>query len=307
MSEPLVSILMNCYNGSDYLKEALDSIYAQTNQSWEIILIDNCSTDNSKEIIFSYNERIKYYNTNQFMTLGEGRNFGIKFCQAKYITFLDTDDIWDPHYLEETISSIEKDAELGMVYSNIKFIKSNGDIDKILFRTEMPSGNIFRDLIRGYFLPMPAILIRRELLDEGEVFKKKYEVIEDLEFFTRLSYSTQVFYIDKVLAYVRKHPKSLTANKFFKFPLETRDFIECLKTEIINFEVDYKRELDYLEITLNYQFAQAKWMNHENHEARQIIKKILLLRKKYIIVYFFMFFSHRYFVQVMKFFKVGNY
>ena len=154
---------------------------------------------------------------------------------------------------------------------------------------------------------MPAILLRRGLIKDGNVFNKKYEVIEDLEVFTRLAYETQVLYINKVLAYVRKHSKSLTANKFIKFPQETRDFIECLKTEINNFEVDYHEELDHLNITINYQVALAKWMNQENQEARQQIRKILLQRKKYFIIYFFMFFSHHFFEQTMKFFKVGNY
>ena len=93
-NKPLVSIIMNCYNGEQYLKEAIDSIYAQTYNNWEVIFIDNCSTDNSAEIAKSYeDERIKYHKVRKNIPLYAARNIAINKCNGEYIGFLDCDDI----------------------------------------------------------------------------------------------------------------------------------------------------------------------------------------------------------------------
>ncbi len=104
---PKISVLMNCYNGEKYLIEAIDSVFTQTYTDWEIVFIDNSSTDNSAEIAKSYGKKIKYYKTEHNIPLGAARNFGLKFCTGEYISFLDTDDIWLPNMLEEQINAIE--------------------------------------------------------------------------------------------------------------------------------------------------------------------------------------------------------
>jgi len=103
-SAPLVSVLMNCFNGEKYLREAIDSIINQTYKNWEIIFIDNCSIDNSAEIAESYkDERIKYYRTRKNIPLYAARNIAIDKCNGEYIGFLDCDDIWLEDKLEKQI------------------------------------------------------------------------------------------------------------------------------------------------------------------------------------------------------------
>ena len=86
---------MNCYNGQRYLGEAIKSVINQTYKNWELIFYDNCSTDNSKEIFKSFNDkRLKYFKSKKKLRLYDARNMAIQKSTGKFITFLDTDDIW---------------------------------------------------------------------------------------------------------------------------------------------------------------------------------------------------------------------
>ena len=98
--EPLVSILMNCYNGEEYLKEAIDSVINQSYSNWEIIFWDNKSNDHSREIFLKFDDsRLKYFHAEKFTNLSEARNLAIEKANGKLITFLDVDDVWDNNKL----------------------------------------------------------------------------------------------------------------------------------------------------------------------------------------------------------------
>ena len=304
-----VSILMNCYNCDRFLDETIQSVYAQTFQDFEIIFIDNCSKDKSKQITLKYDDKITYYQTPNFMSLGEARTFGLQFCTSPYLAFLDTDDLWHPTLLEESIKILEDDKNnFSMTYSNIEFIDEKSNFDKILFKQKMPSGNIFRNLIEGYFITIASVVVKRECVKNvGNQFNPEYQLIADLELFTNIAYKYEIKYIDKVLAKVRKHSSSLTSNKFVRFPIETEMYITHLSKTIDNFEKKYAKELRILDITMKYQYALAKWMSGDYKEARDKLYKILLLRKKYIVVFLFMFLPYSFFERCMKLFKIGNY
>ena len=92
---PLVSVIMNCYNGEKYLTESLSSLLSQNYSNWELIFWDNLSTDNSKKIFKNFNDkRFKYFLADKHTVLYEARNLAIKKTSGDYIAFLDTDDIW---------------------------------------------------------------------------------------------------------------------------------------------------------------------------------------------------------------------
>ena len=304
-----VSILMNAYNSEEYLKEAIDSVFSQTFCDWEIVFIDNCSTDNTKKIVKSYDYKIKYYKTEKNIPLGAARNFGLQYCQSEYLAFLDTDDGWEKDFLEISLNTLSQSKNsVAMTYSNITFINENSDTDKKLFSKEMPSGRIFKNLIKGYFIPMVSVVVRRSVVsDVGDCFNTNFLLIPDLELFTNIAYNHDIEFINKVLCKVRKHASSLTSTSFQGFPLETKEYIQTLRNKIDDFDALYAKELNFLYDTLDYQLCLANWMNNDNQLARQMIKKKISKRKKYLIVYLFMFFPYSFFEKVMKIFKVGNY
>ena len=108
-NNPLVSIIMNCYNGDKYLKTSVNSILKQDYKNWELIFWDNKSTDKSKKIINSYKDkRIKYYRSNIFTSLYKARNLAISKARGKYLCFLDVDDWWDKSKISSQINVLKK-------------------------------------------------------------------------------------------------------------------------------------------------------------------------------------------------------
>ena len=86
-TKPLVSVIMNCYNGDKYLRAAIESVYDQTYKNWEIIFWDNASTDNSAAIANSYDAKLRYFYSKETVTLGAARNKALKQCKGEYISF----------------------------------------------------------------------------------------------------------------------------------------------------------------------------------------------------------------------------
>ena len=118
-NEPLVSIIMNCYNGEEYLRDSINSVINQTYKNWEIIFWDNQSTDKSSEIFKGYSDkRLKYYLApSHTKILYEARNYATKKINGDFIAFLDVDDWWCSDKLEKQIPLFD-DSEVGLVYGN---------------------------------------------------------------------------------------------------------------------------------------------------------------------------------------------
>ena len=107
-NQPLVSIIMNCYNGEDYLCESIESVLSQTYKKWELIFIDNNSSDNSKKILYEYKDkRIFYFKSKKTLNLGRARQLAFNKCRGDFITFLDTDDLWSKNKLKIQINKLK--------------------------------------------------------------------------------------------------------------------------------------------------------------------------------------------------------
>ena len=148
---PLISIIMNCHNGEVFLKESINSVINQTYKNWELIFWDNFSNDRSKEILLKFSDnRIKYYCAEKFTSLYEARNLAIKKTSGEFISFLDTDDWWDPKRLEKQIELFFKDKNLDIVYTNFYFFYSKTKTKKIISKKKLPDGKITQKLLSNY-------------------------------------------------------------------------------------------------------------------------------------------------------------
>ena len=117
--QKLVSIILNCFNGEKYLKDALESVLNQTYNNWELVFWDNKSDDGSKKILDLYkSQKFKYYRSNIHTSLYEARNLAVKECKGEFIAFIDADDYWEKDKLEKQIKLFEKE-NVGMVYGNL--------------------------------------------------------------------------------------------------------------------------------------------------------------------------------------------
>ena len=161
----LVSVIMNCYNGERYLKKSIQSLVSQSYKNWELIFWDNCSSDRSKKILCSFSDqRIKYYKNNNHTSLYKARNDAIKKSSGKYIAFLDTDDWWRNNKLKKQITFFLNNKNSHIVYSNLHtYFQVNKKL-KIYHKDLLPSGFIFNQLSKNYFMPILTLIIKKKYL-----------------------------------------------------------------------------------------------------------------------------------------------
>lgn len=152
---------MNCCNGEEYLRQALDSIFEQTYYDWEIIFWDNASIDKSAEIAKSYGEQVRYFASEITYPLSTVRNLAIKETRGDFVAFLDCDDMWLPQKLEKQMPIFEKDPRIALVFSDMFVFDNKRDIFQCLKKYKPPRGMVFRELLANYFLPMLSVVIRK--------------------------------------------------------------------------------------------------------------------------------------------------
>lgn len=260
----MVSILMNCYNGEKYLQETLQSVFSQTYQDWEIIFIDNCSTDNTSKIVQSFEDkRIKYFKTPHRMSLCQARVWAKDFINGKYFSVLDSDDIILPNKLEKQVEIFEQNPNVGLVYSNSIFFTDEGKTH-LCYSTKMPSGNIFPQILEGYFLSLETLMVRYDIMKKHNLFfSPTYNVCSDMELFTKLSYYTQAYYIDEPLAKWRYGYGSTTEKHFESFPKEHEILLNELTEIIPNFNQVFAIELKKRRANVANMYGIAFWQKGE--------------------------------------------
>lgn len=210
VTNPKVSVIMNCYNSSTYLREAIDSVYAQSYEDWEIIFWDNASTDNSAAIAKSYDKKLRYFHAEKTVPLGHARNLAIEKARGEYIAFLDCDDVWLPEKLENQIVFLESHNDVVMVYSDILSIDDNGNlIENYLKNQKFYRGHIFDKLLIYNFIAILTVVLRKKVLDEVGMFDGSYMIDEDYELFLRIAESHKIDFLDAPLAKYRIHGNNL--------------------------------------------------------------------------------------------------
>ena len=146
----LVSIITPCYNSSVFIEQTIQSVQAQTYTNWEMLIVDDCSKDNSADIIKTYakeDKRIKYLKTEKPSgSPVKPRNIGIENSNGRYIAFLDSDDVWLPNKLEEQLYLFD-DKKVAVVYSNYEKMNENEERDNRIIKA--PSETDYQNLLKG--------------------------------------------------------------------------------------------------------------------------------------------------------------
>lgn len=310
---PLVSVIMNCFNSEKYLREAIDSVLAQSYRHWELIIWDNCSVDATAKISKSYaDERILYYKAEHHTALGEARNLAISVSHGDLIAFLDSDDVWLPEKLEKQVPLFNS-PEVGLVICDAISFNKHRTLLRLYQKRKPPTGMVFRQLLGEYFVWMVTAMIRRksfESLDYG--FNARYEVCEEYDLFVRIGYAWELAYVDQVLAMYRVHGDSLTLTRGDLFPVEQRLILNKFKQEIVDFEDDYHDQIFALQRDIDVNEAILFWRNGAVSEARRMSRPYISTGFKWMAFYLLTYFPFSYFElmrryhrKASKVFKVG--
>ena len=160
MDEPLVSVIMNCFNGEEYLSEALDSVLEQTYDNWELVFWDNLSTDRSSNIFHSIDDsRFYYFLAEDHTNLGQARAEAWNKAKGEFVAILDVDDIWLPTKLEKQLK-LFRDPSVGMVISDTFFFTENRKW-KLYGKNIPASGYVFNNLLADYFVSLETLVLRK--------------------------------------------------------------------------------------------------------------------------------------------------
>ena len=255
--KPLVSILMNCFNGEVFLQEALESILRQSYKNWELIFWDNKSTDNSIEIISSIeDERIKIFSSQEHTNLGKARKNALNKAKGDYLAFLDVDDLWKTNKLKNQLK-VFGDKEVGVAFTNSLYFSQKRKEN--LYQTNQEFKINTNLLITNYPLSLNSIMIDMHKLNNLNYhFDENYNHICDFDLIIRLSTISKVKYLNKVLSAWRIHGNNESFKRKDLFNKEKAQWCEYHLNH--NFLTPYRKEIRELELLLN---AEKRILNYK--------------------------------------------
>ena len=210
MKKPLVSVVIATYNRRKYLRYALESILSQTYTNLEVIVVDDGSTDGSENLVKSYNDkRIKYiYQENGGQN--NAKNTGLCSAKGKYLSILDSDDIWHSQKVEKQVKVLEAKPDVGLVYCGTNII----DEDNNLIDTQpmvFYRGNVVDKLMMKNFLYNGSnAMYRAECIYKTGVFDNSVKRMTDWDLYLRISLSYNFDYVNEYLLYYRVHNDNMS-------------------------------------------------------------------------------------------------
>lgn len=206
---------MNGFNTARYLREAIDTVRAQTYPHWEIEYYDNLSEDDSEEIVRSYGDpRIRMHRAPRRLPLAEGRNEAIRGARGEWIAFLDCDDLWSPEKLERQVALLAASPDAGLVYARTMSFSARGDEGETTYRyagRPLPEGDILRPLLlEGNLVPIVSALLPRAAYDAVGGIPPHLTFAEDYWLFTAVAARYRVLCVQEVVCRYRVHEASAT-------------------------------------------------------------------------------------------------
>jgi glycosyltransferase involved in cell wall biosynthesis len=207
-NRPVVSIIMPTYNRSDLIGETVDSVIAQSFSDWELIVIDDGSTDDTAEILRKFNDqRIHYRFFPHCGMLGKLRNVGIKLAKGQFLAFLDSDDLWKPEKLHSQISALADNPDFDYCLTNADQFG-----DGAIPTAEIPDqqGKLLDPfLLNNTFTFFVASLIfRADVVARTGLLHEQYRLCADIDFFIRMIAESSGVVLKEKLVKIRKHAGS---------------------------------------------------------------------------------------------------
>ena len=256
-----VSVIIVTHNRSGLLRRAIESVFSQTYKDFEVIIVDDGSTDNTREVAMSYGDRITYlYQAKS--GLPAGRNSGIRKAAGRWIALLDDDDEWDKDKLSLQTEKIKDLPEPAFVCSNV--LRDGMPV----IDPKIQSG--FIESIYEFRLPNPSWLISSKVFEKIGGFDESYAVGEDIAFLIRVYLSgIKVYYLKEVLAIINSTPNSM-ANSALKRLL-------CQERLLNEFTEYFKRDREHYFRYL-YSLGKDAFRLGDKRKARKYFMKALFIK-----------------------------
>ncbi len=302
MQKPLISVIMPNYNFGRFIGEAISSVSKQNYRNYELLVIDNGSTDQSQDVINYWaskdENRIRPYFVPR-KGLSFARNLGLSLCKGDIITFLDSDDVWHEDYLATIAEHFEKNPSANVVYTNAELFQSDsaerlGDWFDPKYIREPLSGFVAEHLFKqGNFVPIDTAAIKRDVLKKAGGFDERFRLAEDLDFWMRVSRYFSFDYVDKELCRIRRHSANssfLPSNAFQVLRVYRKnlalhpELAESLGNRVINQRL----------YALYYEIGRRMILLGRKKRARLFFRKALCCRQDIVTLRFWLYYPLTY-------------
>ena len=285
---PLVSVVMNCHNGSIYLQQSINSIYKQTYSNWEIIFWDNASDDDSASIAKSFDSKLKYFFSKEKTSLGEARNMAIEKASGKYICFLDCDDLYISDKLEKQVNMMERENFV-LSYGSALIINDKG-ITIRKFPSKNNSGQIFERLLKHYEINMQSVILKRSFMKEHKLnFLTSMQYCPDYNLFMKIASQNEIGVIKDYLVKYRILKDSLSSKTIALVGKEIRLTLDGIIQSIPELKKKYIKGFELAYGKANYYDCISAIYDNDYKGAQKYLKPTLLLRLEYIGLYLILF------------------
>ena len=284
-NKPLVSIIVNCYNGELFLKSCLQSILNQTYNNWEIIFWDNASTDKSAEIFKGYKDhRFRYFKSITNVSLGQARQWAVEKCNGEYIAFLDVDDEWIPTKTELQVENILSSGAV-LSYGGIIEIDEESKKERINL-PKYSTGDIFTDNLMQFEINVPTSMIsRKALMYKSLNFDIQVQASEEYCLFMQLIYDEKVCVINKPIAKYLIRKNSLTAKAISRWSTERKYTLDKIIQKNPEAKLKYAKEFEEAYNRAKYYKARYLWSINEKKKATELMNKIKFYDYKYFLLF----------------------
>lgn len=284
---PKVSLVIPTFNCEQYLSEAIESVLNQTYCDFEILVVDDGSTDNTRAKIERYKSMIRYIPQNN-QGPSAARNLGIRHSNGKYIGFLDADDLWFPEKLKLQVDYLEQVHDVGLVTCDALSFKDNTIlVPSMAEERKLHSGWVLKYLLRENFLNTNNVLIKRDVFEKVGFFDEHRKFSEDYDLWLRIAKYYKIGYVDQVLTKYRIHNKNRS--------LISREAVEKAHLELVlkylkdgRFSFFQRRAIlahNYFKYGYNYFYDQ------EYLKARNLLKMSILSNPFNLKAYVYLFSS----------------
>jgi glycosyltransferase involved in cell wall biosynthesis len=281
---PLVSVVMNCLNGERFLREAIDSVVAQTHANWEIVFWDNGSTDGSAAIAQSADDRVRYFRAAETTTLGAARNLAVREARGDFIAFLDCDDLLLPDALERHLALMAS-GDYGVTYGGIVQIDERGQpIGR--YAPKARRGDLLDALLRQFDIYVPAVMIRRAALEaSGLGFDPSIAASEEYCLFMQLAPTLRFAAVPDPMAKYRVHDSGLTNRSIAKWADEREYTLDAI--ERANPGVASRHPAAFREARARARYYRARYFMSRGDRSAAIaeLRTVRLVDVRYFVLY----------------------
>jgi glycosyltransferase involved in cell wall biosynthesis len=224
----MISVIIPTYNSGVFIGESIQSVLRQTCTDYEIIVIDDGSTDNTGGVIGNNFPQVRYYYIpNQ--GAARARNYGIRRARGEFIAFLDADDLWLPEKLEKQLKVFNADQELMLVFTEHRVFDTTGFRKTTFVKKErLMKGDVVKNIFLYSHVALPTVMVRSQVFQEIGYFEESLIAAEDDNLWMRIVLKFRIHLLDEVLVNVRVTEKSLsrTAINLFDGGLKNLYLIE---------------------------------------------------------------------------------